>query len=119
MKLKSVELFKSMDSALLNSIIEHMRLASYKSYETVLREHDAGQAFYLIEEGYFDCFTGQATHSEKIYGPGEYFGLESLLYSTPEKTTVVARTEGKVYVLERKVFSGLVREERMRRMEFV
>ena len=68
----------------------------------VIREGEPGERFYLIEHGEFDVASGAGAFPPLT--AGDVFGEIALLHDVPRTATVTARTEGRVYALERDSF---------------
>jgi MFS family permease len=72
----------------------------------VCREGDAGDRFYLIEQGTAEVTSEGVTVNE--LGPGDAFGEIALLRDVPRQATVRAVTDLTLHALERDVFIGAV-----------
>eukprot|EP00873_Tetraselmis_striata_P013623 jgi/Tetstr1/433887/TSEL_023067.t1 len=79
--------------------------------EVVIRQGERGDHFYVVEEGQFDVlvFQGDAP-AELVHTyhatPGQHpsFGELALMYGKPRAATVVARTQGSLWELDRRAF---------------
>jgi MFS family permease len=74
--------------------------------EVVFAQGDAGDEYYLIEEGRVRVDIDGAAVAE--HGPGEGFGEIALLRDVPRTATVTALTDLTVHALEREAFLGAV-----------
>lgn len=68
----------------------------------VVVQGDPGDLFYAIDEGQFEVFVDKEPVA--MLGHGEGFGEIALLRDQPRMATVVARTDAKLFALEREVF---------------
>lgn len=79
--------------------------------EVVIRQGERGDHFYVVEEGQFDVlvFQGDAP-AELVHtyhaaaGQHPSFGELALMYGKPRAATVVARTQGSLWELDRRAF---------------
>ena len=85
--------------------------------ETIIEEGQDGNELYIVASGEYDCFKnieGKETHL-KTYKYGESFGELALMYNAPRAATIRVKTTGKLFSLDRKTFSQVVKEASMRR----
>lgn len=84
----------------------------YQSGEHVIDEGEAGQELFIVESGEYDCsklIDGHETYL-KTYRYGQAFGELALMYNAPRAATIVCKAPGKLYKLDRAVFSQVVKE---------
>eukprot|EP00746_Dinoflagellata_sp_MGD_P128893 gnl/MRDRNA2_/MRDRNA2_63180_c0_seq1.p1 gnl/MRDRNA2_/MRDRNA2_63180_c0~~gnl/MRDRNA2_/MRDRNA2_63180_c0_seq1.p1 ORF type:complete len:345 (-),score=87.64 gnl/MRDRNA2_/MRDRNA2_63180_c0_seq1:288-1322(-) len=104
--LKSVDLLKSLDPYERSKICDALKVNAYKANDKVIRQGEAGNEFYIIEEG-----TAEAVKDGKKvmqYAPKSYFGELSLIKDQPRAADVVATTDLKVVTLDRAAFKRLL-----------
>ena len=110
--LKKVEILKSIDPYELGQICDALKMKIFKKGETIIKQDDNGDIFYILEEG--------SAHAEKVfeqgkkpqrvkdYEEGGYFGELALLKGEPRAATIVADTNCKCLYLERMAFKRLL-----------
>jgi CRP-like cAMP-binding protein len=74
--------------------------------DVLVTEGEPGDAFYAIESGRLDVFTGR--ERVRTLGPGQHFGEVALLADIPRTATVRAATPARVFRLGREGFDRLV-----------
>jgi len=77
----------------------------------VIRQGDAADRFYIIDEGRFEVTQAGADGAERSLrelGPADPFGEIGLLTGSPRTATVTARSEARLFALERDDFLELV-----------
>ncbi len=81
-----------------------------KPGDEVIGEGDQGDTLYIVGEGEYSCtkvINGTETYL-KSYTAGEYFGELALMYNAPRAATIRAKSEGKIYGIDRSTFNNLV-----------
>lgn len=66
----------------------------------------------MVESGEYDCYkviNGTDTLL-KTYKNGEAFGELALMYNAPRAASIVCKTPGKLYALDRVAFNQVVKE---------
>lgn len=95
--LSQVELLKSLNHVELSKLAEVMETELFDAGEAIVKQGDAGEKFYILEDGEAAAFiTGPDGEKEvkKYEQQGEYFGEIALLNSEPRKATVRAVGRG-------------------------
>jgi CRP-like cAMP-binding protein len=97
-------------AALPEPTIEHLAVKliprSVEAGETIIREGDAGDLFYIVEDGRCEVWVDGERVREAW--PGEAFGEIALLRDVPRTATVTALEDTKLLALERDDFIGAV-----------
>jgi cGMP-dependent protein kinase len=83
-----------------------MSLCGVKSGQTVIKEGEIGNFFYILKEGIVDLYIDG--NKIKQLEKGESFGELALLHGAPRSATIVAVTDCLFWVLERKNFKKIV-----------
>lgn len=91
---------------------ERLRIAdalvskSYNDGEAIITEGEAGEAFFILEEGSVECLKGGANVGN--LESGQYFGEVALLTNRSRQATVKAKGPVKCLSLERKTFKRVM-----------
>jgi cAMP-dependent protein kinase regulator len=105
--LKEVPVLKVLGPYELSKLADALNSETYEANETVVREGDTGDNFYLIESG-----TAQVARNDQgvvqELSKGDYFGEVALLNDMPRQATVTATSKLKVATLGRSGFQRLL-----------
>jgi len=110
-RVKSQLLFRTLDQDQLIEVIDAMFEHKVKAGETVIRQGDDGDYFYVVEEGVYhaliNCDDGSMKKVFEYNGEGN-FGELALLYNMPRAATVQAQTNGSLWAMDRSTFRKIV-----------
>jgi putative ABC transport system ATP-binding protein len=95
--LRPIDLFKSLTPRQLTDVAERMTKRHFAAGDTVIREGEPGEEFFLISDGAVDVI--RAEHEVARLGAGDFFGEVALISGEPRNATVVAVDEVDTYVL--------------------
>ncbi len=113
-RLQNAFMFNSVDSKDFDVVIDAMDERNVKAGETIIRQGAKGQELFLVEQGTLECFRRPDEESDekflKNYEPGEVFGELALLYNAPRAATIKAKTDSKLWVLDRATFNHIVKD---------
>jgi MFS family permease len=98
----SLDLFSSLSVPTLEDVASRFVPVSVSQGEVVIREGDAGDRFYVIEEG--EVEVSRNGRPVATLGPGAYFGEIALLHHVPRGATVTAVTPATLLALDRVEF---------------
>lgn len=107
-------MFASLNPKDRQAVLHAVQGVSKKAGETVIKQGDDGDNFYLVESGELTCTKllnptdAQETYL-KTYKPGESFGELALLYNAPRAATIVAKTDSYLWSLERMTFNSIIK----------
>jgi cAMP-dependent protein kinase regulator len=110
--LSKVGLLKSMEPYERSQLSDCLNPIEYQPNETVIREGEWGECFYIIEQG-----TAKATkvlnpgcppEDVKSYLPGDYFGELALIKGEPRAANIIATSHLKCVTLDRMSFKRLL-----------
>jgi putative ABC transport system ATP-binding protein len=102
--LRPIDLFKTLTPRQLTDVAEKMTKRHYAAGETIIREGEAGEEFFLVSEGEVDVI--RADHEVARLGSGIFFGEVALISGEPRNATVVAIGEVDTYVLGKTDFEA-------------
>ena len=110
--LKKVEILKSIDPYELGQICDALKSITYKAGETIIKQNDTGDIFYILDEGKAHAEKvfeeGKPAQNVKDYGSCDYFGELALLKGEPRAATIIADTDCKLLSLDRMAFKRLL-----------
>jgi putative ABC transport system ATP-binding protein len=100
--LAASDTFKGLSEATMSRIAALMTVEHCQPGETIVREGEEGDRFYLVGSGVADSYKGGQFDEELCFGEG--FGMISSYFKRPVPATVIARTEMELYVLSKDDF---------------
>jgi rhodanese-related sulfurtransferase len=104
--------FASLPPAHIATLLERFQRSAYKAGDVVIRQGDAGDYYYLIEQG--RCLVTRDVAGSTVelaeLKAGETFGEEALVSDSARNATVTMRTDGVLLVLSKAEFNELLRE---------
>ena len=95
--LRPIDLFKTLTPRQLTDVAEHMTKRHFAAGETIIREGELGEEFFLISDGEVEVI--RADREVARMGPGDFFGEVALISGEPRNATIVAEGEVDTYVL--------------------
>jgi MFS family permease len=104
--LRRTPLFRPLQPALLEEMTSKLIPRRAAAGETIIREGEPGDRFYVIATGEVEVSVGGQPGA--TLGPGDYFGEIALLKDVPRTATVVAKTDVDLRALERDEFLSAV-----------
>ena len=104
--LRPIELFKTLTPRQLTDVAEKMTKRHFAAGETIIREGETGEEFFLISEGEVDVI--RADHEVARLGPGDFFGEVALISGEQRNATVVAVNDVDSYVLGKSDFQTAI-----------
>lgn len=92
-----------------SKIADALEPRRFKDGETIIREGDPGEDFFLLESGEAEVYKSDAgPNPVKQYKKGDYFGELALLDDKPRAASVVAKGDVKVAVVGKDGFQRLL-----------
>ena len=105
-QLQAIPMFAPLPAPTLEALALSMTRREVSAGETIFRQGDHGDRFYIIDSGEIEIeIDGREAN---VLGPGEHFGEIALLRDISRTATARARKETKLYALERDAFLGAV-----------
>jgi putative ABC transport system ATP-binding protein len=108
--LRPIDLFKALTPQQLSDVAEHVKKRHFAAGETVIREGEPGEEFFVISDGEVEVI--RADHEVARLGPGDFFGEVALISGEPRNATVVAEGEVDAYVLGKTDFETALASSR-------
>ncbi len=107
----ALPLFAGVPAARLEAALGHVRPVEVVPGQVIVRQGDAADRFFIIEDGTFTVSQMDGSGNERILrqlGPDEVFGEIGLLNEAPRSATVAAETTGKLLEMDGDDFLQLV-----------
>eukprot|EP00096_Caligus_rogercresseyi_P002937 TRINITY_DN1534_c0_g1_i4.p1 TRINITY_DN1534_c0_g1~~TRINITY_DN1534_c0_g1_i4.p1 ORF type:complete len:398 (+),score=107.54 TRINITY_DN1534_c0_g1_i4:45-1238(+) len=106
-------LFRSLDQEQLAQVLDAMFERTVSSGESIIRQGDDGDNFYIIESGVYDIFVKSLDSPSGDKAIGSYdntgsFGELALMYNMPRAATIKAVTDGLLWAMDRSTFRKIV-----------
>jgi len=109
--LAGVDLFQSLSADEMGRLVESARLQIFAAGETLFRQGEPGDSFYIVRDGKVSVLVagadGQPVPVAHL-GERAFFGEMSLLTGEPRSATVVAETDVEVVQVAKQSFAGLL-----------
>lgn len=106
--LEEVPILTELTMAERAKVADALQTHTFAPGETIIREGDPGDNFYIVESGTADVFKIGVEGIIKTYGKGDYFGELALLNDQPRAASIIARTKTKVASLGKDGFVRLL-----------
>jgi len=94
-------LFSHLDDSEKSDIFDAMQPFNYKPDETIIQQGEEGDFFYIIDQGEVEVYVNNKCVT--AISDGGSFGELALIYGTPRAATIKAKTECKLWAIDRKV----------------
>ena len=104
--LKKVDFFYSLNIMDLDNLIKALKKRVMKKSETIIKQGEIGDKFYLIGSG----AVAVVINSKKVaeLGSGDFFGEMALVTDLPRTATVTCLDAGELFVLYKKDFKKIL-----------
>lgn len=104
--LKTIPLFSSLAGSGIENFSKICEVRPYKAGETIVREGDVGEEFFVIIDGFVNILRGKGGKESfmTVLSPGKYFGEASLFQEMKRTATARATVDVEVLVVNRAAF---------------
>ena len=97
-------LFSHLDNNEQSDIFDAMQPFNYKPGETIIQQGEEGDFFYIIDQGEVEVYVNNKCVTS--ISDGGSFGELALIYGTPRAATIKAKTDCKLWAIDRKVYQN-------------
>lgn len=108
-------LFRHLTATQLDMVVQVMTHEEANEGDTIIKQGDEGDKFYVVDSGTYDVFVSDRGGSETLINTivlhGASFGELSLMYGKPRTATVRCIKKGWLWALERRAFRGILVEK--------
>ncbi len=119
--LKRLHIFRGLQDAQLADVAEKLEERCFEAGETIVRQNDQGETFFIIYSGRVEVSAGRGRRARTLgyLMDGDYFGEEALLRKRHRRSaSVTARAETVALVLSRQDFNLLLKQAPLLRRNF-
>jgi cAMP-dependent protein kinase regulator len=99
-------LFSHLDDSEKSDIFDAMQPFNYKPGETIIQQGEEGDFFYIIDQGEVEVYVNNKCVT--AISDGGSFGELALIYGTPRAATIKAKTECKLWAIDRKTYRRIL-----------
>ena len=96
-------IFRGLSSSEMETIVSAMQRKEFREEEVIIRQHDVGDFFYIVDSGTCDIFVENVGKVATIGAKGS-FGELALMYNAPRAATVVAMGDMVTWAVDQKTF---------------
>ncbi len=106
-------LFRTLEAKQIDQVLDAMWEKNVEEGETIIQQGDGGDNFYVIDSGVYEIYVSKQPDFRNPIKVGEYnqigsFGELALMYNQPRSATIIANTDGILWVMGRQTFRKLV-----------
>ncbi|MDD5657000.1 MAG: cyclic nucleotide-binding domain-containing protein [Elusimicrobia bacterium] len=119
--LRGVDFFSPLTVGQLDQVLPYVALYGYEAGETVFRQGEAGDAFYIVHAGKVDVLVkaGFLSLRRRIarLGPGGFFGEIALISRSPRTATIRTAEPSRLFALVASDFQFVLKQNPSARAE--
>lgn len=104
--LKQVPIMEGLSNKILNQVSESLVRENFDAGVTIIKEGDAGNVFYIVEDGQVDASAADKGFLRTME-KGAFFGERALINNEPRTATCVAKTKCTLLAMDRDSFETL------------
>ncbi|XP_046862804.1 cAMP-dependent protein kinase type I-beta regulatory subunit-like isoform X3 [Xenia sp. Carnegie-2017] len=108
-------LFSHLDETERSDIFDAMFLVKHNISEIVIQQGEEGDNFYIIDSGEVEVYVNEQLVS--VIGEGGAFGELALIYGTPRAATIKAKTDLKLWAIDRVSYRRIIMLSQIRKRE--
>ena len=113
---EAIPIFSLLDAEERAVLAQHVEFRRFAARQRIYRVGDPGGRAYLVISGQVNVIVIDADHQEVVIdspGPGQMFGLASMLSDSPHETSAIAQEETTAIEIDRKDLAELVQRKPM------
>jgi small-conductance mechanosensitive channel/CRP-like cAMP-binding protein len=110
-RFRSIQLFDPLNDDELRQVVEGMHMGLYAAGETIIRQGEVGDSFFIIWSGEAEVSVRSEDGNAaviKVLRAGDYFGEMALLTGASRTATITALTECTCYILGKAIFKKVL-----------
>ena len=103
--IRGIPLFRFLDDGQRCRVVDAVGTRAVDAGDTVIEEGDRGERFYAVRSGVFAAYSKKSRETVlRVYDEAGSFGELALMYDMPRAATVIAKTAGSLWTLDRATF---------------
>jgi hypothetical protein len=104
--LRRVPMFGHLPAPVLERMASRMLPVEFAAGDTVIRQGDSGEHFYVVESGQLEVTVDE--QPRPLLGPGDSFGEIAMMRDTPRTASIFAATAVRLWALDRGTFLAAI-----------
>ncbi|XP_065168172.1 cAMP-dependent protein kinase type II regulatory subunit [Atheta coriaria] len=109
---KNILLFRPLEKEQMNEVFDAMFERKVVAGESVIKQGDDGDNFYVIHSGIYQAWVAPDPSKEAklihTYQGSGSFGELALMYNMPRAATIIAQTDGSLWAMDRQTFRRIL-----------